>query len=238
MASSSSSGAEQTVDRSRVLEMAVRAGMRSPQRRVVPSTSFQMMRSVSEAATPVESVGGEGIMSIASLNPDLNGDGMVEPWEKEVYQKLLDSDTDGSGTISVKELFGVMRATSDELRQARSMGGIPISELNPDTNGDGRVEAWESDVFLRIQDADEDRSGSISVKELYAVIRRAAESDRQKRMFRQLFLWAVALLVLMLLVNTGLTAAVVFLAKDTTVRDDGALTSQSSGAIVRVQCIS
>ena len=200
--------------------------------KVVPMVS--MMHPVSE--TPVMRMN-DGAMSIASLNPDLNQDGIVEPWEKEVYQKLLSSDTDGSGTISVKELFGVFRDTSEELREARKLGGIPISDLNPDTNGDGHVEAWENDVFLRIEAADEDKSGSISVKELYSVIRRAAESDRQKRLFRSLFLAAGTLLMLMLLANAALTAAVVFLAKDTTVRDDGALTSHATGAVVRVECI-
>ena len=88
---SSSSGADQTIERSRVLEMAVRAGMSRSQRRVSPTVN--LMRTVTEAVTPVELVGNsDGIMSIASLNPDLNGDGQVEPWEKEVYQKLLESD--------------------------------------------------------------------------------------------------------------------------------------------------
>lgn len=102
----------------------------------------------------------------------------------------------------------------------------------------GQVEAWESDVFVRIQDADEDKSGTISVKELYAVIRRAAESDRQKRLYRTLALVATALLLLMLLANMGLTAAVVFLAKDTSVGADGALVAASTGEVVRVQCMS
>jgi len=179
--------------------------------------------------------GGAGVLSIAALDPDLNSDGTVESWEKEVYQRLLDADTDCSGTVSVKELFSVMRQASDDVREARK-GGIPIAELNPDTDGDGQVEAWENDVFLRIQDADEDKSGSISVKELFGVIRRAAESDRQKRHFRRLFLVACALLVLMLVVNTGLTAAVVFLSKDTTVGADGALTTRDGGQLVTVQC--
>ena len=32
-------------------------------------------------------------------------------------------------------------------------------------SGDGKVEKWEVDVFERIKAADEDRSGSINVKE-------------------------------------------------------------------------
>ena len=231
---------EQTVDRGTVLNMAVRAQMervtKTQRNRVVPVHSMRPLHEVASLDTTVEPMDSSGFLSISALNPDLNNDGVVEPWEQEVYQRLLTADADGSGTVSVKELFGVMRATTDELRAARK-GGIPISDLDPDTNGDGRVEAWENDVFVRIKDADEDQSGSISVKELYAVIRRAAESDRQKRMFRKLFLVAAAGLVLMLVANMGLTAAVVFLAKDTTVDASGALVSVSSGDVVRVQCI-
>ena len=49
--------------------------------------------------------------------------------------------------------------------------GISIASLNPDTDGDGKVEAWETEVFDRIKKADEDQSGTISVKELFNVIK-------------------------------------------------------------------
>lgn len=240
--SSSTSG--QTVDKETVLNMAVRSQMQKSQQRTSASRVMPLMPSLpldQPLGSPVTDMrrnsgrGEGGVFSISSLDPDLNKDGRVEPWEKEVYQRLLDADMDGSGTVSVKELFGVMRQTGEELREARK-GAIPIANLDPDADGDGKVEPWENEIFLRIQDADEDKSGSISVKELFAVIRKAAESDRQKRLFRKLFFAASALLVVMLLANTGLTAAVVFLAKDTTLSADGALTT-SAGDVVRVHCI-
>ena len=267
----SSSMAGQTVDRETVLNMAVRSQMQKSQQRSRVVPLMPSMPTDEPLASPVTEMRrlsgrGDGILSIAALDPDLNKDGRVEPWEKEVYQRLLDADMDGSGTVSVKELFGVMRQTGDELREARK-GAIPIAHLDPDADGDGKVEPWESEIFLRIQDADEDKSGSISVKEvpplrnapracassqtrllaltrfsrvvhaqLFAVIRKAAESDRQKRLFRKLFFAASAMLVVMLLANTGLTAAIVFLAKDTTLSADGALTT-SAGDVVRVHCI-
>ena len=40
--------------------------------------------------------------------------------------------------ISVKELFGVIKRASDEVKAAQK-GGIPIVSLNPDTDGDGKV---------------------------------------------------------------------------------------------------
>ena len=66
---------------------------------------------------------------------------------------------------------------------------------------------------------------------------KAAEADRQKRLFRSLFAAAVALLVAMVVANMGLTAAVVFMAKDTSVASDGALVATSTGELVRVQCV-
>ena len=91
----------------------------------------------------------------------------VEPWEKEVYDRIVAADTDNNGTISVRDLFEFIKKMSDEVKEA-SKGGIPITSLNPDTDGDGKVEKWEMDVFDRIKKADEDRSGAISVKEVRA----------------------------------------------------------------------
>ena len=95
----------------------------------------------------------------------------VEPWEKEVYDRIVAADTDNNGTISVRDLFEFIKKMSDEVKEA-SKGGIPITSLNPDTDGDGKVEKWEMDVFDRIKKADEDRSGAISVKEVRACMSR------------------------------------------------------------------
>ena len=45
-----------------------------------------------------------------------------------------------------------------------------------------QIEPWEKDVYDRIVRADEDKSGNISVKELFGVIKGAAESDRLKKL--------------------------------------------------------
>ena len=106
---------------------------------------------------------------ISSLNPDTDGDGQVAAWEKETYDRIVRADQDGSGSISVKELFSVIKGAADEVREAQK-GGLAIASLDPDTDGDGRVEKWEAEVFKRIQLADEDKSGSISVKEVSAAL--------------------------------------------------------------------
>jgi len=179
---------------------------------------FGVLKSMLGEVQEAKRAGGE--IPIASLNPDTDGDGQVEVWETECYEKIKAADADGSGNISVKELFEVIKRSSDEVKEAQK-GGIPISTLNPDTDGDGKVEKWEVDVFERIKAADEDKSGSINVKELFGVIKGAAESDRQKKLFRKLFIIACVLLVVMLIANMGLTMAVVFFAKDMAVAGDG-----------------
>jgi len=143
---------------------------------------------------------------LSTLNPDTDGDGHIEPWEKEVYDRIVAADTDHTGVISVRNLFDFIRSMSNEVKEA-AKSGIPIASLNPDTDGDGKVEKWEVDVFSRIKSADEDQSGSISVKELFGVIKGAAESDKQKRVFQRLL--AVAVLIIVLLIGAMLGMGIV-----------------------------
>jgi Ca2+-binding EF-hand superfamily protein len=150
--------------------------------------------------TPGQQVG----IPIVDLNPDTDGDGQIEAWEQECYQQIKNADADGSGSISVKELFGVMKKAGDAVKEAKANSGIPIESLNPDTDGDGKVEPWEVDVFERIKAADADASGVISTKELFGVIKGAAESDKQKKLFQKLAM----VLVGVICVLVGLICAV------------------------------
>ena len=143
---------------------------------------------------------------LSALKPDLNNDGDVEPWEHEVYQRITAADTDNTGTISVRNLFDFIRSMSNEVKEAAN-GAIPISTLNPDTDGDGKVEKWEVDVFKRIQSADEDKSGSISVKELFGVIKGAAESDKQKKLFARML--GVAVVIIFALIGAMLAMSMI-----------------------------
>jgi Ca2+-binding EF-hand superfamily protein len=143
-----------------------------------------------DAAAPPASGG----IPLANLDPDLNQDGKVDEWEAEIYRRIQEADTDKTGILSKQNLFDLIRAMTNEVTEAKK-GGIPIVTLNPDTDGDGKIEKWEADVFARIQAADADKSGTISVQELFGVIKGAAESDRQKKLFQKLFIAAVFVII-------------------------------------------
>jgi len=147
---------------------------------------FEVISLFGREAVRPKTPGTSNGIPIMDLNPDTDGDGHVEPWETECYQQIKAADMDGSGSISVKELFGVMKKAGDAVKEAKANGGIPIESLNPDSDGDGKVEPWEVDVFERIKAADADASGVISTKELFGVIKGAAESDKQKKLFQKL----------------------------------------------------
>ena len=158
---------------------------------------------------------------LASLNPDIDGNGIVEPWEKEVFAKITAADKDNTGKIPVRTLL-------EFIVQA---DGIPIKSLNPDSDGDGKVEKWELEVFNRIQAADADQSGSISQKELFSVIKGAAESDKAKRLFRRLF--GIANVVIVLLIGAMFAVSMVAgeLVKESHVK--GSALTNLDGNVVR-----
>ena len=105
----------------------------------------------------------------------------------------------------VAQLFAFIKNSSEGVGAALAQavganiasGGISIKSLDPDMDGNGKVDAFELDMYKRIKSADVDGSGSISVKELFAVIKGAAESDKSKKLFQRLFV--VSLLVIVLL---------------------------------------
>lgn len=85
--------------------------------------------------------------------------------------------------------------------------GIQIAKLNPDTDGDGKIDKWEKEVYGRIEAADTDKSGCISPKELFAVFRAAAQADKLKKLYRHGLLVSITLLVVFLFANFGLTTS-------------------------------
>lgn len=67
--------------------------------------------------------------------------------------------------LTRREVFHVITRMKSQIDEA-SGSGIPIDALSPAQWGERKVAAWEEDVFKRIKEADEDKSGVISVKEV------------------------------------------------------------------------
>ena len=109
--------------------------------------------------------------------------------------------------------------------------GIPISSLNPDVDGDGKIEKWEQEVFERIKAADADQSGSIDVKELFSVIKGAVDADKAKRLFQKLL--AVAVLVIITLIGSMLAVSIVAgeMVKESHVKGDGLMIGKGGEAV-------
>ena len=155
---------------------------------------------------------GQAVLPLKDLNPEVDGNGVVDEWEREVHDSIMAAAKTVDGAITRSELYGVIHSLYDKAKAmpvdtapslpgksstpsflrgesavppatlerksssgVKSSTGIDISQLDPDTDGDGQIEDWEKDVFERIKAADADGSGSISVKELFGMIKQAAD---------------------------------------------------------------
>ena len=102
---------------------------------------------------------------------------------EDVYKRMMAADVDNDGYLTRSEVLLVMKGVHEEINDAKKGMGleIPISALNPDTDGDGKVAPWEKEVFDRIVAADTDRSGAISVRNLFDFIRSMSNEVKVRR---------------------------------------------------------
>lgn len=173
----------------------------------------------------------DGVLSLKDMDPDINGDGIVSPLEKQVYDHMLAADTDNDGHLTRREVFHVIKRMKS---QADEASGIPIDALSPAQWGERKVAAWEEDVYKRIKEADEDKSGVISVKELFGVIKGAAKLDKDKKIYQKLL--AVAVLVIFVLIGAMLGTAIVAgeAVKESHVDSAGTMTTLSGSPVAVV----
>ena len=171
---------------------------------------------VPNAVQRLKSGPGRGI-PIQTLSPDADGDGTVEEWELDVFNRIQAGDTDGDGILTTKELYIVLQKAIKEMGSELDeyKKGIPIKRLDPDLDGDGKVEPWEKDVYDRLKAADVDDSGSVSAKELFLVIKKAAETDKQKRRLAKGLALALGLIVLLMVLMGAMMAVMLDAFKDT-----------------------
>lgn len=100
-----------------------------------------------------------------------------------------------------------------------------------DSDGDGKIEKWEKDVYERIQATDADQNGSISAKELFGVIKGAAQSDKEKRLAYKLLAIAVAVIIMLIGSMLAVSIAAGEMVKESHVT--GGLMTDAAGAAVR-----
>ena len=148
-----------------------------------------------------------------------------------MYDRIVAADSDKTGTISQGKLFDLIHAMSNEGMDA-AKDGIPIAAFNPDMDGDGKIQPWEAAVFRRIQEADADKSGKISVSELYLVIKGAAESDKQKRLFARLLGGAVFIILLLIGAMLGMGIVAGEAVKESHVTGASAMMTSTDGRTV------
>jgi len=172
----------------------------------------------------------DGVLSLKDMDPDFNGDGIVSPLEKQVYDYMREADTNNDGYLTRREVFHVITRMKSQIDEA-SGSGIPIDALSPAQWGERKVAAWEEDVFKRIKEADEDKSGVISVKELFGVIKGAAKLDKEKKIYQKLL--AVAVIVIFVLIGAMLGTAIVAgeAVKESHVDSAGTMTTLSGSPV-------
>ena len=105
-----------------------------------------------------------------------------------------------------------------EVARKRRKGELLLSDLDPDFNGDGHVSKEEALIFKLLQEADTDRSGALSVHEVYSVVQRSAKLQRKTEQLRQLVCLLSAIVLVLLLSIGGMMAALLDAYKDTKVR--------------------
>ena len=131
----------------------------------------------------------------------------------------------GLKVIAVEEL-----ATGAE-KAERRRGVLHLSDLNPDADGDGKISAFEKEVYNMFKEADVDGSGALSMREVYGVVKKAARMRRWMGLLKKLFAIAVLAIVLLLCAIGIMTAALMDAYKDT--EANGSMLTTREGAVMQ-----
>ena len=108
-----------------------------------------------------------------------------------------------------------------------------LADLNPDADGDGVISPFEKAVYERIKRIDKDGDGKLSIHELYDVVEEAVAAKQDKSFFKTLFFGTVAIVVVLLLCISCITAALLAAFKDVYTGGD-AIMANTRGNTVRV----
>ena len=92
---------------------------------------------------------------------------------------------------------------------------VNLDDLKPDHDGDGKVSAFEKEVWKRLQAVDKDGDGKVSVDELYAIVAEATRKKTKLRLYRRMFIGASLFAVLLVVAISAMTALILAAFKDT-----------------------
>lgn len=110
---------------------------------------------------------------------------------------------------------------------SRTKTGLRLTEIDPDINKDGKIDKEEAKIFKILSDADHDNSGFLTTNEVYTALASFVKSEKTSSKRKSMLIGAVIVCLVMLAANIGLTACIVFLAKDTQVSKTGKLTGKN-----------
>ena len=111
--------------------------------------------------------------------------------------------------------------------------GIPLSGIDPDFDGDGKVSPLEKEIYAKLVAADTDKSGYISTHELYGAI---TELVQEKKKVKNLVKLSAALMIALLLTLASMLC-VSIVANEATKeshvgsRDSSTMTSRNGDAV-------
>ena len=113
----------------------------------------------------------------------------------------------------------------------RRRGELLLADLNPDFDGDGRVSAFEQEVFEMFKAADRDGSGALNMREVYAVVKNSAQLRRTAGLLKKLLAGAIAVIAVLIACIGGMTAGLLDAYKDT--EASGAFLSSRDGRVMQ-----
>lgn len=91
---------------------------------------------------------------------------------------------------------------------------IPLSAINPDTDGDGKVTKEEQRIYDALVQADVSKDGNLSVSEMYSALSRFAALDRKREQYKRFGVVVTFVLLLVIASTLATSLAAAFIAKD------------------------